>query len=159
MTQAAPTRRPRDREELLKQELRTGASLYDLSAARIADMCDETDDLVEQWLSPTSRVNVPLRILTAPRLHRGLRTYLLEGLDRQAGEAPTHGADTPETQTMVALRLVGQFVTATAATMADAHIGRESAAQLLVIVERNLTSLSALASRLRQRVSNGRASS
>lgn len=154
MNDSTPTR-PRDREALLKAALRRGAGIYDLSASQLADMADEENDTVEQWLSPHSRVNVPARLLAAPRLHRGLRAFLFSELDRLAGEALTLGADTAEAQNAVALRACGQFVIVSSPVVTVERIGTELAQQLLVTGERASAAFNAMCVRMRRRVVTG----
>jgi len=157
VTANARTPEPFTLAMLAKRALRIGREMHGISRMQIARALGHVDDkLVRAWEEEGRSNHVPLWVLMHPNFPASLRAYLLSEAARIAGEAPPHGAESPEAQSMVALRFVGQFISTLSATMADARISADDAAQLLIIGEKTATALIALCARLRQRASTGR---
>lgn len=159
MSEIVPTR-PRDRELIVKMELRRLMGVYGgLTAAQLADMVDESDDTVEQWLSPNSRANVPARILCAPRLHRGVREGLIKVFADMAGEAPVHGAESLEAHAGVVVHYAGNVLSILSKPLVRANASSATAAQIMATVHPLRVALDALDTlclrRVRDRVTTG----
>lgn len=158
MSETLPTR-PRDREQLVKMELRRLLGIYALTAAQFADMVDESDDTVEQWLSPNSRVNVPARVLCAPRLHRGVRRGLIKVFDDMVGDPIPHGAESLEAHAGVVVHFAGNLLSILVKPLARANVSSATAAQIMATARPLAEALDAFDSlclrRVRDRVTTG----
>jgi len=141
---------------LTKGLVRDALSLYGVSHAQVArGLGLESTARVDACLSDARDNQVPVWWLMHPGFPAQVRAHVIEEIARRASPEPT-AAETPERQVMVALTRVGQFTTAAAATMLDAVISVDDAAQLLRVIDSAQCALGGLAARLRQRLDTGR---
>jgi len=147
---------PWDLALLVKALVRTALALYGVSHSQLARLLGlESTARVDASLSDARDNAVPLWWFAHPSFPAQVRAHVFEELARRAGVAPS-SAETPERQLMVALTKVGQFTTTAAATMLDAKISVDDAAQLLRVIDLAQGALGGLAARCRQRIDTGR---